>query len=156
MSDLSMSPTTRFALRTTAVIAGIQAIGHAALFLSARPTHGPDEVAVISAMRSQSFNFGGFAPHTYWDMYFGYGLLAVVFAAFLATLLWILSEMTSDARSARRAIVLTALTVTVHAVIVTRYFFLVPFVFDIAVIVGLGITLLLSVRQKPLPRTAER
>ena len=150
MSDVPISQRARVALRTTAVIAGIQGIGHAALFLSARPTHGPAEVAIISAMRSQSFNFGGFGPHSYWDMYFGYGLLAVVFALFIAAILWILADFRSETHCVRRGVVVVGLTVAAHAIIVVRYFFLVPFVFDVAVIAGLVITLLLSARKIPL------
>lgn len=147
MSDVQSGKSVRLALRVTAVIAGIQAAGHAALFLSARPTHGPGEIAVIAAMRAQSFNFGAFGPRSYWDMYFGYGLLAVVFAIFVAAILWLVADLASEPRHVRRIAVVVGLAVTAHAIIIERYFFVLPFAFDIVVIVGLAVSLLLSARK---------
>src|SRR5258706_8744127 len=62
-------------LRILAVVAFLQFAGHGSLFVRARPTHGPDEVAVVEAMRAHAFPFAS-APRSYWQMYFGYGLEA--------------------------------------------------------------------------------
>ena len=142
-----MSPSAsrvRLALRLTAVVALLQGLGHAALFISAKPRHGAAEAAVIGAMRSQSFDFGGFAPHSYWDLYYGYGLLAVVFALFIAAALWLTSGLAEQPQQVRRFTGCIGVAVVIHAAIIARYFFKLPLEFDLAVIAGAGISLLLS------------
>lgn len=146
MNDVSGNRRVQIALRVTAAVAAIQGVGHAALFLTARPKHGPSEVAVIEAMRAQSFNFGGFEPHSYWDMYFGYGLLAVVFALFISAIIWLISDLASEPRRVRRIAAVIGFAVTVHAIIIARYFFMLPLAFDVLVIAGLAVSVLLSLR----------
>jgi len=134
----------RMALRLTAAIALLQGLGHAALFLSAQPRHGAAEVAVIGAMREQSFDFGGFAPHSYWDLYYGYGLLAVVFALFIAAALWLTSGLAEQPRQILRFTGCIGVAVAIHAAIIARYFFKLPLEFDLTVIAGASISLLLN------------
>src|SRR5260221_2674596 len=74
-------------LRILAVVAFLQFAGHGTMFVGARPTHGPDEIAVVDAMRSHAFTFAS-APRTYWDMYFGYGLEAAFVCLVEAVLFW--------------------------------------------------------------------
>ena len=143
----------RWALRLTAVVALIQGLGHAVLFITARPHHGESEVAVIQAMRGRAFDFGGFAPHSYWDLYYGYGLLAVVFAFFIAALLWLASGLAEQPRQLWRFAGCVGAAVAVHAAIIARYFFLLPLEFDILVLVGIVVSLALS--RKPLSATTE-
>jgi hypothetical protein len=144
----------RWALRLTAAVALIQGLGHAAIFMSARPRHGAAEVAVIAAMRAQSFDFGGFVPHSYWDLYFGYGLLAVVFALFIAAVLWLTSGLAAEPRQVQRFGGCIGAAVAVHAAIVARYFFRLPLEFDLMVLAGIVISMLLA-RRVP-PTTLER
>jgi len=142
-----MSPSAsrvRLALRLTAIVALIQGLGHAALFISAQPRHGAAEVAVIWTMRSQSFDFGGFAPHSYWDLYYGYGLLAVVFAFFIAAALWLTSGLADQPQQVRRFTGCIGVAVAIHAAIIARYFFKLPLEFDLAVIAGGSISLILN------------
>jgi|KBSSwiStaDraftv2_1062776.scaffolds.fasta_scaffold00255_19 hypothetical protein len=146
MSAQPAAARVRWALRLTAAVALIQGLGHAALFMSARPRHGPGEVAVIKAMRSQSFDFGGFAPHSYWDMYFGYGLLAVMFALFIAVILWLASGLSDQPGQVRRFAAVVGIAVGVHALIIGRYFFRLPLEFDLAVVAGVVISLVLTSR----------
>src|SRR5579864_9020289 len=49
--------TTTLLLRIVSVVALLQFVGHGTMFVRARPTHGPDEVAVVDAMRSHAFTF---------------------------------------------------------------------------------------------------
>src|SRR5712691_162811 len=74
-------------LRILAVVAFLQFAGHGSMFVRARPTHGPDEVAVVDAMRSHAFLFAS-APRSYWQMYFGYGLEAAFVCLVEAVLFW--------------------------------------------------------------------
>ena len=134
----------RMALRLTAAVALLQGLGHAALFVSARPRHGALEVAVIEAMRGQSFDFGGFVPHSYWDLYYGYGLLAVVFALFIAAALWITSGLAGQPRQVLRFTGCISVAVVIHMAIIARYFFKLPLRFDLAVIAGVVVSLVLN------------
>ena len=40
-------------------------------------------------MRSESFDYGLLGFRTYWDMYFGYGIITIVLAVGLAALIWV-------------------------------------------------------------------
>ena len=51
-------------LRITAALAAIQGIAHGALFLTAKPRHGPAEEAVVAAMKANRFDFAGAQPAT--------------------------------------------------------------------------------------------
>jgi hypothetical protein len=141
----------RRALRLTALVALVQGLGHAVIFMTAKPRHGESELAVIQAMRAQTFNFGGFAPHSYWDLYYGYGLLAVVFALFISALLWLSSGLAEQPGQLRRLVGCIGSAVAVHAVIIARYFFLLPLEFDILVLVGITVSLIFT--RAPLPTT---
>lgn len=126
-----MTPSTL--LRIAAVVAVLQFVGHGALFLRAKPTHGPAEVAVVKAMKENRFNFGG-STRSYWDMYFGYGLEAAAVCLVEAILLWQLAaviRVTPD--SVKPIIALVLVANLAHIVLVLRYFFLVPLVPDVVI-----------------------
>ncbi len=127
-------------LRIVAVVALLQFIGHGALFVRARPTHGAEEVAVVEAMQSHAFKFAA-APRTYWDMYFGYGLEAAFVCLVEAVLLWQLAAATGASAALVRSIaVLLAIGNTAHFLMLARYFaFPLPMVFDAIIAVGLGV-----------------
>ena len=63
-------------LRIASIVALLQYSAHAVLFLSASPKHGAEEIALIETMKSHTWNFAG-SIHSYWNFYFGYGLLAI-------------------------------------------------------------------------------
>jgi hypothetical protein len=130
-------------LRLTALVALVQAIGHGALFLTARPASGSAADRVISAMRSESFDYGLLGFRTYWDMYFGYGIITIVLALGLAALIWVAAGI-GNLRQQRQLVAVIGAIVAAHAVVVFKYFFLLPFVFDLVVLVGLCLFLLLA------------
>src|SRR5204863_707542 len=120
--------TTSTLLRVTAVIALLQFFGHAALFVRARPTHGDAEVTVVAAMKAHRFNFGG-SMRSYWDMYFGYGLEAAFICLVEAILFWQLASIAGSTPAIVRPIVaLFLVTNDGHAILLTRYCYLVPLV----------------------------
>jgi hypothetical protein len=128
---------TRTLLRIAAALALVQALAHTAMFLNMHPSHGADEIAVVSAMKSHAFLFGGFS-RTYWDMYFGYGLLAALVVFVEAALFWLLATLaTEDARRLRPIVGLFVLYNLAHAVLLSRYFFAVPIVADLVVAAAL-------------------
>jgi len=118
-------------LRAAAVLAFVQFLGHGALFVRAAPRHGAAEVAVVEAMRTNEFDFGG-RMRSYWDMYFGYGLQAAFACLVEAVLLWQLAVIaTPDPASIRPIAMLVAAANIAHIALIARYFgFLLPIAFD--------------------------
>ena len=130
--------TAQLLLRIVAIIALLQFAGHGALFVLAKPTHGPDEIAVVDAMRKHAFRFAA-APRTYWDMYFGYGLEAAFVCLLEAVLFWLLAGASAESVSlVRSVIVVFAVWNVAHFVMLARYFaFPLPMIFDSAIAIGL-------------------
>jgi hypothetical protein len=126
-------------LRIVSVVALLQFVGHGTMFVRARPTHGPDEVAVVDAMRSHAFTFA-LAPRTYWDMYFGYGLEAAFVCLVEAVLFWFLAAASPGSGALVRSVaVLFAIANVAHIGMLMRYFaFPVPMVFDGLIAIGLA------------------
>jgi hypothetical protein len=120
-------------LRIAAILAAIQGFAHGALFTSAKPRYGAEEVAVIEAMKMHRF-FAG-ATRSYWDLYFGYGLIAAGVCLVEAVLLWQLSRITAASPALARPMIALLLAANVaHLILVGRYFmFLVPMAFDVLI-----------------------
>jgi hypothetical protein len=118
--------------RVAAVVAAIQGAGHAALILVQRPTHGPEEVALVTAMQSQAFLFGG-ALRTYWGFYVGYAMMAALTCEFEALLFWRTASL-AEIPAVTAVVASTFLVFNLaHAWLAMRYFFYLPVIFDIAV-----------------------
>ena len=136
--------TTSTALRAAAVVALLQFIAHTAFFLRAKPTHGDAEVAVVAAMKAHHFDFGG-SMRSYWDMYFGYGIEAAFVCLVEAILFWQLAGIASATPSILRPIIILFLAANIgHALLVLRYFFLVPVVPDLVISVLLTLATVFS------------
>jgi hypothetical protein len=119
-------------LRIAAVLALVQAVAHAGLFLTAQP-HRPDELAVVAAMKNHIFLFGGFR-RSYWDLYFGYGVMAALVVVFEAMLLWLLGALARDEPARLRPVIgLLILYNLAHSALLWRYFFAVPIAADAVV-----------------------
>ncbi len=120
-------------LRGASILALLQAVAHALLFLSASPRHGAEEIAVIEAMKSHHFAFGGFL-RSYWDFYFGYGLLAAFSVFVEAALLWLLATLAADVgQRIRPVLAVLALAKIAHALLCLKFFFVTPVVPDVAI-----------------------
>jgi hypothetical protein len=131
-----------FALRAAAIIALLQWGAHSALFLRAKPRHGAEELAVVDAMKAHRFNFGG-SSRSYWDLYFGYGLIAAVVVLVEAILFWQLAGAPSLARPLVRSVALLFLGYNVvHAVLAAKYFFITPIVPDVLIALCLTVAVL--------------
>src|SRR5260370_34106024 len=72
-------------LRIAAIVALLQFAAHTSLIIFSSPKHGPEEVAVVQAMKSHRFNFLG-SQRSYWAFYFGYALEAAVICLIEAVL----------------------------------------------------------------------
>lgn len=120
-------------LRVAAVLAAIQGLAHGGLFVTAKPRHGAEEVAVIEAMKTHGVFAGG--TRSYWDMYFCYGLIAAGVCLVEAVLLWQIGRVAAvDPALARPVIGLLIAANVVHLILVGRYSkFLVPMAFDVLI-----------------------
>jgi len=117
-------------LRIAAVIALVQAAAHATLFLTAKPGHGAEEIAVIDAMKSHIFLFAG-QPRSYWGFYYGYGLMAALVVVVEAVLFWMLADIAKDTPARTRPIIALFVVYNIaHAAILSRYFFPLPIIMD--------------------------
>lgn len=125
-------------LRILSIVAFLQFAGHGTLFVLSKPTHGSDEIAVVTAMRNHAFRFAS-APRTYWDMYFGYGLEAAFVCLLEAVLFWLLAGAPPGSASLVRSVVAVfAVWNVAHLIMLARYFaFPLPMVFDSVIAVGL-------------------
>jgi hypothetical protein len=127
-------------LRIAAILAAVQGLAHAALFVSAKPRYGAAEIAVIEAMKTNRFFAGG--TRSYWDMYFGYGLIAAGVCLVEAVLLWQLGRIAAMSPALLRPFIILLIAANiVHVLLVARYFmFVVPIVFDLLIVALLAWT----------------
>jgi hypothetical protein len=122
------------------VLALIQYAAHAWLFLSATPEHGQEEVRLIDEMKSRKWNFRGFL-RSYWDFYFGYGMLVILWGVIEVVLLWQLAALSAASESVAPLIITLLVANIGHALLTLRYFFLIPVVFDVLIAIVLGLSL---------------
>jgi hypothetical protein len=128
-------------LRIAAVVAAIQYGAHAFLFLTAKPSHGTEETELVQRMQSLRWHFRGFR-RSYWDFYFGYGLLVIVWGFIEVILLFQLASIASTSSVSVAPLVTTLLAANIgHAILTLRYFFLIPVIFDLVIAILLGIAL---------------
>ena len=141
-----MSPVALF--RLAALVALVQFLAHTAMFVSYRPVHGPEEVAVVETMKAQVFSFSGYI-RSYWDMYFGYGLFSAFNCLLEAMLLWFLASVASTApRQAAFGAGIFLLANLVYTALVFRFFFLLPGLFDLALAALMAWILFSSLRTR--------
>jgi len=113
-------------LRVASLLALLEVAGHLFLFLSYVPKHGSEEVAVVEAMRLHRFSFGGFV-HSYWELYFGYGLFVGVSCFVESGVLWQLASFASlHSEKLRPIVALFLLGELGYAALMWEYFFLIP------------------------------
>jgi hypothetical protein len=78
-------------LRIAAVITFLYFAGHTA-GIPWTPAVGPAEVPVLDAMKAHSFDVLG-SKRTYWDLYFGSGLIISLYLLVQAVVLWQLGSL---------------------------------------------------------------
>jgi hypothetical protein len=139
-------------LRIASILALIAALGHTLLFLTYKPTHGPDEIVVVTAMQTHVFSFGGFL-HSYWQLYFGYELFVAIGCLVECGLLWQLATLSSSApRAIRPMIGLFFLGEVAISILMLKFFFVIPIVVRSATAVCLALALWgLSRSSRPSP-----
>jgi hypothetical protein len=143
-------------LRIASILALVAALGHTLLFLTYKPTHGPTEIVVVSAMQTHVFSFGGFL-HSYWQLYLGYELFVTISCLVECGLLWQLANLSSSApHSIRPMVTIFFLGEVAISILMLKFFFLIPIVTHIATALCLALAFLTlprsdrSQKQEPL------
>ena len=112
------------------------------------PDDGSGSLAVIEAMKGHSFDVMGSA-RTYWDFYFGFGLIGSLFPLLVAVVLWQLSSMAkTDALRVRPIIASIFFAFIVNMVLAWKYFFIIPLVMSVAISVCLVLAFVTAGRRK--------
>ena len=103
------------------------------------PGEAAADVAVVEAMKSDHFPVIGMS-RSYWDFYFGFGLIISVMQLFQAVLLWQLGTLakTDDARL-RPIIAVFCLSLIVNAILSWTYFFPIPVVMAVLIAICLAL-----------------
>jgi hypothetical protein len=120
-------------LRIASVLTIIHAILHTIGGVLSKPRSGAPEVAIIEAMKSQAFNVMG-SMRTYWDFFFGYGLMVAVTLLVQGILFWQLGNIAkTNPVQVRPVILLFCLTFAVVTIISWKYFFIAPAVTELLI-----------------------
>jgi hypothetical protein len=128
-------------LRSASIVALLQGLAHTFLIVSATPKHGPDEIAVVSAMKAHRFDFLG-SLRSYWDFYFGYALFVALTCGVEAVLFWQLAAVAAAQPALARPMIALFCGANIgFALLAAKYFFLTPIVPDVIIAVCLGAAL---------------
>jgi hypothetical protein len=132
--------TTANVLRIASILALVQYGAHALLFLTRTLGRDPGPIATLAAS----------GTHSYWDFYFGYGLLAILSGVVEVILLWQLGLIAKrHADKVRPMIALFIFANLAHALVVWRYFALAaPIVFDVVIAMLLAFALVMGQRKQ--------
>jgi hypothetical protein len=133
-------------LRVAAVITFLYFAGHTA-GIPWTPAVGPAQMPALEAMKSRAFNVDGFT-RTYWDFYFGFGVIISVYVLTLALVLWQLGSLAqTDAVRVRPIIASIFVAFVVNAMLAWKYFFTVPVVVTVAISVCLALAFVTAGRS---------
>jgi hypothetical protein len=141
-------------LRIAAVITFLYFAGHTS-GIPWTPVLGPREIPVIEAMKSHPFALDGFR-RTYWDLYFGFGLIISGFLLVQAVVLWQLSSLAkTDALRVRPIVASFFVAFIANAVLSWKYFFAIPVFTAVAISACLAFAFVMAgrghVAQKGVP-----
>ncbi|PYX34185.1 MAG: hypothetical protein DMG80_03120 [Acidobacteria bacterium] len=134
-------------LRIASLITFFYFAGHTAS-IPWTPAVGPGEASVLEAMKAHSFNVLG-SNRTYWDLYFGFGVIISGYLLVQAVVLWQLGSLAKREPAQVRAIVASFLVAfIVNAFLSWKYFFVIPLINAILISVCLGLALVFSGRSR--------
>ena len=112
------------------------------------PDEGAGAVPVLEAMKSHSFEVVG-STRTYWDFYFGFGLIISLYLLMQSVVLWQLGSLAkTDAFRVRPIVASFFLAFIVNTVLAWRYFFVIPLVMSVAISVCLALAFVTAGRSK--------
>jgi phosphoglycerol transferase MdoB-like AlkP superfamily enzyme len=120
-------------LRIASLLAIIHAILHTIGAVLSKPNNGAPEIAIIEAMKSRSFNVMG-SMRTYWDFFYGYGLILAITLLVQGVFFWQLATMAkTNATQIRPIILLFCFNFLATTVIAWKYFFIAPAVTELLI-----------------------
>jgi hypothetical protein len=123
-------------LRMAAVIMFLYFAGHT-LGAPWTPGEAPTDIAVVNAMKTDHFPVIG-VERSYWDFYFGFGLVISVMQLLQAVLLWQLATLAkTDAARLRPIIAVFCVSLFINAVLGWMYFFAIPLVMALLIAICL-------------------
>jgi hypothetical protein len=112
------------------------------------PAEGQAEMAVIEAMKSHRFDVLG-VQRTYWDFYFGFGVIISVYLLVQAVVLWQLAGLAKRGTQVRSIVAAFLVAFVVNAILVWKYFFTIPVIMIIAIALCLLLALLTERKGRP-------
>jgi hypothetical protein len=127
-------------LRTASILTLIHALLHHFGGLTRPPSHGQDEVAVQTAMKSFQMDVMG-SLRSYWDFYFGFGFFVTVSLLLLTVLVWQLAALAkSDPAKAGPFMATLFVGFVIFGGVSWTFFFIAPLVTEaiIALLIGLA------------------
>jgi hypothetical protein len=125
-------------LRIASILTLIHAILHTVggMFGSPRTTVQATARTVVQSLHFDAFG----SSRSYWDFYFGFGLVKSVTLLLSAALLWQLAALVkTDPAKARPFLAMLFVTFIAISAISWVYFFAPPFVFEIAIAACIGV-----------------
>ena len=125
-------------LRVAGVLMFLYFVGHTA-GAPWTPGEGASDMAVVEAMKDDHFAVVG-VSRSYWDFYFGFGLIVSVMQLMQAVVLWQLGTLAkTDAARLRPIIAVFCLSLFVNAVLSWLYFFAIPVVMAVLIAICLAL-----------------
>ena len=121
--------------RIASILMLLFAAGHTLGFTQVDPSWGVD--SLIQSMKTIHFNANG-SDRTYWDFFYGFGLFVTAFMLFASLLAWQFSNLRAETLAQMR-IGVWGFVVCFGAVayLSWRYFFLVPILFSVSILLCL-------------------
>lgn len=140
-------------LRAASVLSLLYCLGHMS-GLPWTPGQTAAAASVIDSMRSVQFEALG-EQRSYWDFYFGFGLITGLDLLVQSALLWWLATLARrDARTLTPALGIMLVGVAGNLALVQRFFFMVPAAFAAAIAVLLAASVWSSRRTSVTPLSA--
>jgi hypothetical protein len=139
-------------LRIAAVLTLLYCAGHT-IGMPWTPYTDPEATSVLEAMKSHRFEAEGFKG-TYWDLYFGFGLIISVYLLVQAAVLWQVASLAkTDAIRVRPILVSFLIAFVINAALSWQYFFVVPVVLAGLIAICLAIALVQAARAQSAHRS---
>lgn len=135
--------TTSLWLRIAALVTLLYCAGHT-MGMPWTPATGPQETAVIDAMKSVRFDALG-SERTYWQFYFGFGLIISGYLAVQSAVLWLMAGLAKrDPGRFRPIIAAFFISFALNAVAAWKFFFSVAFFMTTAISLSLALAFVLA------------
>ncbi len=137
---------TSILLRIASAVTFLYFAGHTA-GMPWTPVLDTATIPMIETMKKHAVDAMGFS-RTYWDFYFGFGIIISVFLFGQALVLWHLGTLAKDnAAKLRPVLAVFAISFIANAVLAWEYFFAVPAALAVAIAFCLGMSFIAAGRS---------